>query len=362
MAGSMTGSALREKGYYKIGDRSFVAVSTALNLFDKDATMAHNAWLASLVERLVIEAKEKRKHKRWVWVSPDDSDKGYWAMEEVDPRDCLLDKKYIAGEGFRQMRVAAERGNVAHTFAEEWAGGGGCSPCSLEDLPHWVENTVATNKYRVDPDVVLPYIESQLHWLEEFNPEILVSEHTVYHEKLGYAGTMDGIMKIGKHLFHFDWKTSSSTYERHLIQAAAYRHATHIIKEDGEHIPNIRTLGAGIIHIKPQGCVWRHRPVTGPSFNDFKRILSLYRGKEDGRNALKTNQELSLHKRQMDKLRAKTIGDVFDKPEEAPVQVRYWLHPESCALYQSGPEPDEFTFLNCKEVTKEKYIELGGVE
>lgn len=346
-----TGTALREKGFYLIGDERLPAISTLLNLYDKDATMAHSTWIASCVNELVVKAKAKQKHERWTR-----TDDGRWTMVLADPVECLLDQEWLKMEGFRQMNIAAERGSVCHLFAEEWqSNGGGVVPFS--DIEHWVNQRIEEKGWIVKVENVVGYVESLSIWLDTYQPKIFAAEHTVFTPGQ-YAGTMDGIMQLGKRLYHFDYKATASTYPRHRIQVSAYRHAKNLIMDDGTIVDNFRTAGAAIIHIKPQGCVFREAAPSYKSFQDFKRIMSLYRSKERGHTDLDTNQELSIHKRAMDVHRAKmreAVAAGADYATEA-VELRYWVHHESDCLFITSTEQEaEDIAMTCVELSADEY-------
>jgi hypothetical protein len=67
-----------------------------------------------------------------------------------------------------------------------------------------------------------------LKWRSEFGGwELQGSEVAVYHESLGYAGTVDAVWydPVAKQYIVVDWKTSSGIYPSALMQVGAYAHA-----------------------------------------------------------------------------------------------------------------------------------------
>jgi len=111
------------------------------------------------------------------------------------------------------------RGLVVHEWIEAYANG--------ESLPE------------VDAEY-MPYINSLSQWIEDYEPEFVISEWKIVHPALGYAGTFDGLVRIHNHpprkrhtdltgkLCLIDYKTNNEgrVYpEQHLPQVEAYRFA-----------------------------------------------------------------------------------------------------------------------------------------
>lgn len=75
------------------------------------------------------------------------------------------------------------------------------------------------------------FIRSLDMFLEDWQPEFIQTEMTVYNRRYGYAGTLDGIMKAGGTTYLFDWKTTKPGRQGHgiypeaALQMAAYRYA-----------------------------------------------------------------------------------------------------------------------------------------
>jgi hypothetical protein len=59
-------------------------------------------------------------------------------------------------------------------------------------------------------------------WIELFKPMAIKVEQVVVNRELGYAGTIDLLVKLLDKLFLIDFKTSRAIYPEHFAQVAAY--------------------------------------------------------------------------------------------------------------------------------------------
>jgi hypothetical protein len=85
--------------------------------------------------------------------------------------------------------------------------------------------------------VTLPYVEQYGRFLEEFQPEFLMSEAPCYRPDIGYAGTVDGVAVIDGKRLVFDVKTTEHSpdsgrsrppFSETALQLVAYRRATEV--------------------------------------------------------------------------------------------------------------------------------------
>ena len=126
----------------------------------------------------------------------------------------------------------------------------------------------------VHPDF-RPDMEKYEDFLKSFNPEFLEVEATVWSDKYGYAGTLDGICRIDDEILIYDLKTGKSVYSEVALQLAAYKNADFIINADGTQrdIPPIDA--AFVVHLRPEG--FRVVPVRidDDVFEVFKALLQI---------------------------------------------------------------------------------------
>lgn len=108
----------------------------------------------------------------------------------------------------------------AHTKKKESAG----------DLGHLVHDWV--DKYCKGESPSMPINEQAqgsinrfLKWVEENQVKFLINEQPCYSQKYKYAGTIDGICKIGGKMYLFDLKTSNSIHSEYYLQTSAYLNA-----------------------------------------------------------------------------------------------------------------------------------------
>ncbi|WP_198147887.1 hypothetical protein [Microbacterium sp. XT11] len=142
---------------------------------------------------------------------------------------------------YRNTKEAADIGTAAHDLFERMAGGENINPRFLhEDLQ--------------------PYARHFADFLDVCQPEYLHMEETVWDDEHQYAGSFDAVAKIDGEVIYLDNKTTrSGVHEEVGLQLAAYRYAKHILRPDGTRVPNVKSSGAAVLHIRPEG--WHLTPV-----------------------------------------------------------------------------------------------------
>ena len=149
----------------------------------------------------------------------------------IDERVALL-----KGVPYRNRDRAADRGTAAHTYAERrLVFGAGADPA---------------NRSEENVDLVLA----------AYDPIPVLSEATVWNEKVGYAGTFDGVWKVsdGQQVL-IDWKSGKGVYPESGLQLNAYSRGEEVVSADTiEAMPRIDA--AWIIHVPNEGG-WTVTPV-----------------------------------------------------------------------------------------------------
>lgn len=109
------------------------------------------------------------------------------------------------------------------------------------------------------PDVapeLRPHMDAFHRFLDEWHPEFLMSEGTVWSRTESYAGTLDWIARIttaaGVLTVLGDTKTGRDIYPDTALQCALYRHAEFVLLPDGTEVPMPATDGAVVLHITPE--------------------------------------------------------------------------------------------------------------
>lgn len=174
----------------------------------------------------------------------------YWAAKSVaeyvirNPEG--VENLRLMGEGpaiaalkqvpWQKRDEAAVRGTNVHALAEQVIHG----------------NDVEVPEHLVD------HVEGYVAWLEEFDVTPVLTERAVASRKWWYAGTFDGIVRIGAgpwagRTVGLDIKTSSSVYGETALQVAAYMGAEFYLSADGleEEIPEVDCTA--VVHVTDAG-------------------------------------------------------------------------------------------------------------
>lgn len=189
------------------------------------------------------------------------------AIWEQLPRDTAVD--LIRRESDRVRDAAADRGSIVHAVLEAAA-------------------TVARPDTTWQPDLA-GYVDAGLRFLDEWQPDIVWVEVTVFSDQHLYAGTFDLLAHLpGLGLAILDWKTSSDIYPETGLQLAAYRYADYVLIDNQEQpIPAV-TAGAGI-HLRADGTYSLVPLRCGPDEHaTFLHALSVARFTTDGYKHVKS--------------------------------------------------------------------------
>ena len=130
----------------------------------------------------------------------------------------------------RSSGAAADTGTQLHAIAEQLNKG--------EDVG------------LVHPDLS-PSVDQYKKFLDDWQPEFLEAEATAFNYDDKWAGTLDGICKIGGESIIFDLKTGKGVYDEVSLQLTAYANATCLVDPDGKEraLPEIE--GGAVLHLRP---------------------------------------------------------------------------------------------------------------
>jgi hypothetical protein len=103
------------------------------------------------------------------------------------------------------------------------------------------------------PLVLQPSIRAFRQFVEDFQPELIAAECTVFNMQHNYAGTLDMICKIGGENWLIDIKTGNGIYPETALQLAAYASADYVALPDGSEdtLPEVHELG--VLHLRDDG-------------------------------------------------------------------------------------------------------------
>lgn len=178
-------------------DRRMWSVTTLIGALDKPALVP---WAAKETAAAAI-----------------DSEKAWKSRLEHEGRDEAM--KFLTNARFRRAgkRSATELGTAVHKCAETKVLDGEFSAEQRHDAE------------------LKPFLFQIDRFLDEFSPEYLAAEVTVYNETYGYAGTADAFVRLGGVPLILDYKTTIEDYDYQgrlrkpypevSLQTSAYRFA-----------------------------------------------------------------------------------------------------------------------------------------
>jgi len=104
------------------------------------------------------------------------------------------------------------------------------------------------------PEPLAGHVEAYVRFLDEWQPQPVIIERTVYHLTYGYAGTLDMVVTLpdGRRAL-LDIKTSKAVYGDTAFQLAAYRYASHYLDDDGAAQPMPEVDWCGVVHVRADG-------------------------------------------------------------------------------------------------------------
>ncbi len=122
------------------------------------------------------------------------------------------------------------------------------------------------------PDALVGHVDAYVRWLDEWHPEVILTERPCASRKWRYAGTFDAIVRIAGDVWLLDWKTAAAVYGDNAVQVAAYANAEFYVDTDGQEQPMPTVDRLGILHIRDDGADLHE--VTDPeaAWKDFLHI------------------------------------------------------------------------------------------
>jgi hypothetical protein len=97
------------------------------------------------------------------------------------------------------------------------------------------------------------WLQQYLAFEARFNPTWELLEATVVNRTLGYAGTMDGLMRLPNgRRYLVDFKTGNGVYSEYGMQVEALARAEFILDTQGNETPLQQVDALAILHIRPE--------------------------------------------------------------------------------------------------------------
>jgi hypothetical protein len=165
----------------------------------------------------------------------------------------------------KQRDKAGIRGTAVHALAEE--------------IIHGRPVTV--------PEELYPYVDGYVRFLDTFHVNPVLTERTVAHRGLGYAGRFDAITELpglhGTDPVMVDLKTSNGVYRETKAQCAAYSLADFYVEDDAPEneilLPEIQATY--VAHVTPDGTflhpLARTRAEILEHFEIFRAAHTIYK-------------------------------------------------------------------------------------
>ena len=141
--------------------------------------------------------------------------------------------KILKGCRYEERDLAARRGTEVHALAEQ------------------LVNGLAVNV----PEELAGHVDSYMRFLDDWDPQPVLTEAVVYSRPFGYAGTLDLIATMGDgERWLLDVKTTrSGVYGDVAFQLAAYRYADRYLDEDGQPQDMPEVDATGVIWVRSDG-------------------------------------------------------------------------------------------------------------
>lgn len=179
-----------------------------------------------------------------------------------------LSKRFevLKGSAYADRDAAANRGTEVHAFAERLIKGEEVDP----------------------PDEIRGHVESYVRFLDEWEPEPVLVEASVANLKVGYAGSLDMVIRLpqlyGDELVIADIKTSrSGIFGEVAFQLSAYAHAE-VCVVGSEEVPMPNVSRALAIHVRADGYDVFEVPIGARVFRQFCYIAEVAKASEDSKD------------------------------------------------------------------------------
>jgi hypothetical protein len=165
-----------------------------------------------------------------------------WADLETLPVSERI--KALKGAPYAERDAASNRGREIHALADA--------------LVHGEQVDV--------PDELAGHVDACVDFLNDFDPQPLLTERLVYSLRYGYAGRLDAVVSVRRHLVYFgtrpderrttqllDYKTGKAIYPDVAPQLAAYAAAECYLDDDGEPLRMPPVDGGLAVHLRSDG-------------------------------------------------------------------------------------------------------------
>jgi hypothetical protein len=174
-------------------------------------------------------------------------------LKGVDESPRGLSLRYLKGQPDRLRDAAAERGSTVHAESEDFV---------LARVREGVRLFIELGDVPKVSDEIAPYLNALIRWVNDYRPEILATEVTVYNRADSYAGTADLFARVkidgAWRTLCIDYKSGRAVYPETAMQCAAYARGEFAGGADlvTEH-PLPEFDGTAVLHLTPNGYAFR---------------------------------------------------------------------------------------------------------
>jgi hypothetical protein len=153
--------------------------------------------------------------------------------------------------------AAAGRGTQIHKLAEQLIHG------EKVDIPEGLEG----------------HVEACVAFLNQYQPEPVLTEAAIVNRTVGYAGTLDLVADMLGHRYLLDWKTGKNVYAETALQLAAYARGEHYLDAAKNELPlaDIGIQRAAVVHLRADGFDVYPMTITEPVFTLFRHVAYVAR-------------------------------------------------------------------------------------
>jgi len=186
-----------------------------------------------------------------------------WELRDMTDREAFIAAAKDAPN--QQRDKAGIRGTAVHDLAEKIIHG---TPVEV-------------------PEELYPYVDGYVRFLDRFQVNPVLTERTVAHRGLGYAGRFDAIVELpglhGSDPVMVDLKTSNGVYRETKAQCAAYSLADFYVEDDAPEneilLPEVQATY--VAHVTPDGTflhpLARDRGEILEHFEIFRAAHTIYK-------------------------------------------------------------------------------------
>lgn len=192
-------------------------------------------------------------------------------LEKQSAQDLAL--RWLKGAPDRIRDAAADLGIEVHDEAERLI---------LDQARASARLYINRQTIAAWPDHLAAHMASFTEFLDDWHPEYLAAEASIFNRTEAYAGTLDAIVRIRigdrELVCIVDYKSGRATYPEVALQLAALAHGEFIGAPDGLTELELPSIDAGaVLHLTPKGYRFRLVRIDQPIFDTFRYAREVYR-------------------------------------------------------------------------------------